>query len=83
MAQRPTSQNRAKPNSFSTGKPSKNAYKVGKLTKKSRFTRRKINRKLIFVLAALLLTFIFAVILGNHLSQKAEQSGGENPPNSA
>ncbi|MBR2381828.1 MAG: hypothetical protein IKA84_04990 [Clostridia bacterium] len=83
MAQRPTSQNRAKPNSFSTGKPSKNAYKVGKLTKKSRFTRRKINRKLIFVLAALLLSFIFAVILGNHLSQKAEQSGGETPSNSA
>ena len=83
MSQRPTLKNGTKPNSFSTGRPSKNAYKVGKLTKKSRFTRRKINRKLIFVLAALLLSFVFAVVLGNYLSKKVEQSQPENPQNSA
>ena len=83
MAQRPTLKNGTKPNSFSTGRPSQNAYKVGKLTKKSRFAKRKINRKLIFVLAALLLSFVFAVVLGNYLSQKVEQSQPENPQNSA
>ena len=83
MAQRPVSKNGVKSHSFSTGRPSKNAYKVGKLTKKSRFTKRKINRKLIFVLAALLLSFVFAVVLGNYLSKKVEQSQPENPQNSA
>ena len=83
MAQKPTLKNGTKPNSFSTGRPSQNAYKVGKLTKKSRFTKRKINRKLIFVLVALLLSFVFAVVLGNYLSRKVEQSQTENPHNSA
>ncbi len=83
MAQKPTLKNGTKPNSFSTGRPSKNAYKVGKLTKKSRFTKRKINRKLIFILAALLLSFVFAVVLGNYLSRKVEQSQTENSQNSA
>ena len=83
MAQRPVSKNGIKSSSFSTGRPSKQTYKLGKLTKKSRFIRRKINRKLIFVLAILLLSFLAAVVFGNYLSKKVEQSGEETPSNSA
>jgi hypothetical protein len=39
-----------------------------------RFSSRKINYKLIFVLLALLISFIAAVIFGNYLSKKVENS---------
>ena len=82
MAQRSVQKNGVKTNSYRVGRSSKNAYKVGKLTKKTRFFNRKINYKLLFIFIAILLSFVFAVILGNHLSKKAEQSQSENHQNS-
>ena len=61
------------------GRSSKNAYKMGKLSKNARFsTPRKINYKLIFVLLALLLSFVGAMILGNYLGKKAEELQNSN-----
>ena len=50
------------------------AYKMGKLSKSGRFSKKQINPTPIIVLACLLLTFIFAIILGNYLGDVAEAS---------
>ena len=79
MAGKSNNKNLANKGAHSGGRSSKNAYKVGKLSKRSRFsTPRKINYKLIFVLFALLLSFILAMILGNHLGKKAEELQNAN-----
>ena len=62
------------------GRSSKNAYKVGKLSKKSRFSTRKVNHKLIFVLSAIVLSFVAAMILSNYLGKKVEKSQGTTTP---
>lgn len=59
-------------------KSSNNLYKKGKLSKNARFNPRKINWTPLIVLACVLATFIFAVILGNALGEKAQ--GSQNTP---
>jgi hypothetical protein len=51
-------------------------YKRGKLSKKTRFSAKNVNWKLIIALGCILLSFIFAVVLGNILSLKVENSQG-------
>ena len=41
-----------------------NVYKRGKLSKKTRFSSKNVNWKLIIALGCILLSFIFAVVLG-------------------
>ena len=53
-----------------------NVYKRGKLSKKTRFSQKNVNWKLIIALCCILLSFIFAVVLGNILSLKVENSQG-------
>ena len=66
------------------GRVNKNAYKVGKLSKNTRFSRKKkLNPVPFIILAAILLSFIFAVVLGNHLSKKAEDSQNAAKNNSS
>jgi hypothetical protein len=68
---------------YAGGRANKNAYKVGKLTKNAKFSRKKkLNPTPIIILLALFLSFIFAMILGNHLSKKVEQSQNaqDTPP---
>lgn len=83
MAQVPTPQNRTPKSSYNTGRSSKKVYKVGKLSKIHRFSRRKINLKLILIPVAIIFSFLLAVIFGNYLSKKVEQSQTENGENSA
>ena len=59
-------------------KSSNNLYKKGKLSKNARFNPKKINWTPLIVLACVLATFIFAVILGNALGEKAQ--GSQNTP---
>lgn len=62
----------------------KNAYKVGKLSKNARFSqRKKLNPTPIIILLTLVLSFIFAVACGNHLSEKVEKSQNTTSGNSA
>lgn len=52
-----------------------NAYKKGKLSHSDRFSRKKTtNWTLVAVISCVVLTFIFAMILGNYLGKKAEDS---------
>ena len=74
MANRVPTQNKPSKTAYRGGRSSKNAYKVGKLSSRKRFSSKKINRKLIFVVLALIFSFVFAVIFGNYLSKKAEDS---------
>ena len=53
-----------------------NIYKVGKLSKGARFSSRKTDKRLIIVLACVVLSFLFAIILGNILGDKASSSLG-------
>lgn len=69
-----------------TVKPKDNLYKKGKLSKRARFSTKKIKWTPIIVLACVLLTFIFAMILGNILGEKAQNSqntppAADNPSN--
>lgn len=80
MARQTTNQGKSNSGTHHGGRSSKNAYKVGKLSKKSRFSTRKINHKLIFVLLAIVLSFVLAMILGNHLSKKAAESQNTTSP---
>ncbi len=57
-----------------TKRPINNAYKKGKLSKNARFSPRKIKWTPIIVLLCVLATFIFAIILGNILGKKADDS---------
>ena len=82
MAGKSNNKSLANKGTHSGGRSSKNAYKVGKLSKHSRFSApRKINYKLIFVLLALVLSFVFAMILGNYLGKKAEELQNANTDN--
>ena len=83
MAQKMTNQSKPNNTSYRVKRSSKNAYKVGKLSKNARFSTRKINYKLIFVLGALVLSFVFAMAFGNHLSKKAEESKNSPPSDSS
>lgn len=49
----------------------KDAYKKRGLSKRNRFSAKKINTPLIVVLLCVVATFIFAIILGNILGDKA------------
>lgn len=51
-----------------------NTYKKGQLTKGGRFSSKKVNPTPIIVIACVLLSFILAMLLGNYLGDKAEQS---------
>lgn len=56
-----------------------NAYKMGKLSRSTRFSIKGINKTWLIVGACVFFTFIFAVILGNILGDKAassQNSGG-------
>ena len=53
-------------------KPSNNAYKKGKLSKNARFSPRRIKWTPIIIISCILITFIFAMILGNSLGKKAD-----------
>lgn len=61
--------------------PKKNGsiYKVGKLSKGARFSSRKSDKRLIIVLTCVVLSFLFAIILGNILGDRAETSLGSAP----
>ena len=63
-----------KPSARSTVKTGKNLYKKGKLSKNARFSPRRIKWTPIIVILCVLASFIFAVILGNILGKKAENS---------
>ena len=66
---------------YAQGRANKNAYKVGKLTKNAKFSRKKKLNPLPFIILFLIfLSFIFAVIFGNHLSKKAEESRNTTIP---
>lgn len=56
-----------------------NIYKVGKLSKGARFSSRRIDRKWIIVIACVAFSFLFAIILGNILGDKAQNSLGGAP----
>ena len=66
-----------------TPKSSNNAYKKGKLSKNARFSPRKINWTLIIVLGCLIGTFVLAIIVGNILGEKAENSNSTTSPESS
>ena len=83
MANRVPTQNKPSKNAYRGGRSSKNAYKVGKLSSRKRFSSKKINRKLIFVVLALIFSFVFAVIFGNYLSKKAEDSKNTTTENNS
>lgn len=60
---------------FKPPKKSSNAYKRGKLTRRARFTSTKsIDKKWLIVIGCVLFSFLFAVILGNILGDKAKDS---------
>ena len=60
-------------------KSSNNLYKKGKLSKDTRFSSKKVNFTPIIVLACVLATFIFAMIFGNILGEKAQNSQSTPP----
>ncbi len=69
---------------YAGGRANKKAYKVGKLTKNTKFSRKKkLNPVPFIILFLIFLSFIFAVILGNHLSKKAEESRNTTVPPSS
>ena len=63
-----------KPMPKQPARPQNNAYKKGKLSKNARFSPRRIKWTPIIVLLCVIATFIFAIIFGNFLGKKAEQS---------
>ena len=60
-------------------KPNDNLYKKGKLSKRARFSTKKIKWTPIIVLVCVILTFIFAMIFGNILGKKAQDSQDTHP----
>lgn len=54
-------------------KPS-TVYKTGRLTRSTRFSNRKLDKKWIIILSCVLATFVFAMILGNILGYVAHNS---------
>lgn len=61
-----------------------NIYKSGKLSRDGSFSKmKKVNRTPIVVLACVLVTLIFAIILGNILGKKADDASGTTTPPSA
>ncbi len=65
-----------------TAKLSNNIYKKGKLSKNARFSPRKIKWTPIIILICVLLAFVLAIIFGNYLSNKVENSQNTTPPSS-
>lgn len=63
-----------RPSPKPTVKSNNKAYKKGKLSKNARFSARRIIWTPIIVLLCVLATFIFAIIFGNFLGKKAENS---------
>ena len=55
-------------------KTSSNVYKAGKLSRSTRFSRRHIDKKWTILAICLLASFLFAIILGNILGDKARNS---------
>ncbi len=56
-------------------KKQNNAYKMGKLSRKDRFApHQKVDMTLVVILVCLVASFVLAMILGNYLGDKAEQS---------
>lgn len=55
-------------------KTSSNVYKEGKLSRSARFSRRHIDKKWSILAICLLASFLFAIILGNILGDKAHNS---------
>lgn len=55
-------------------KANNNLYKKGKLSKNAKFNPKRINWTPIIVLACVLATFVFAMIFGNILGEKARDS---------
>lgn len=58
----------------STKKKQSAVYKTGKLSRSTRFARRSIDKKWLILIACVVATFIFAIILGNILGDKAQNS---------
>ena len=58
----------------STKKKPSNVYKTGKLTRSTRFTSTRINKKWLILFICLVATFLFAIILGNILGDIAHNS---------
>ena len=56
-----------------------NLYKKGKLSKRARFSTKKIKWTPIIVLSCVILSFIFAMIFGNALGKKAQNSQNTPP----
>lgn len=74
---------RAMPNNSRRGGGS-NIYKSGKLSRDGSFAKmKKVNRTPIIVLACVLITLIFAIILGNILGKKADDASGTTTAPSA
>lgn len=74
-------------NKSATSKPiaarsSNNLYKKGKLSKNARFSPRKIKWTPIIILVCVLLACVLAIIFGNYLSKKVENSQNTTPPSS-
>ena len=61
-------------------KSSNNLYKKGKLSKNARFSPRKIKWTPIIILVCVLFAFVLAIIFGNYLSDKVENSQNTTPP---
>lgn len=55
-------------------KKQSNAYKVGKLSKNNRFATNSVNWTVVIVSCCVLASFVFAVIVGNMLGDKAHSS---------
>ena len=58
----------------STKKKPSNVYKTGKLTRSTKFTSTRINKKWLILFICLVATFLFAIILGNILGDIAHNS---------
>lgn len=55
-------------------RPQSKVYKAGKLSRSTRFARRRIDKKWTVLIFCVLASFLFAVILGNILGDKARNS---------
>ncbi len=55
-------------------KQSSAIYKMGKLSKNTRFSTKGVNWTAVIVTCSILATLIFAIVLGNVLGDKAQQS---------
>ena len=55
-------------------KKSSSVYKAGRLTRSTRFSHHKINKKWIIVIACVLASFVFAIVFGNILGNIAQSS---------